>query len=99
MQSQPKFEVNQCSETSLFDVLPMQDLVTKELSLIGTTADETLHMVSNVIQVLMRVGDPSSMTLQLSSSETLGFYNILGMANAALEFEHERIQASEVDEA
>ena len=56
-------------------------------------------MVSNVIQVLMRVGDPSSMTLQLSSSETLGFYNILGMANAALEFEHERIQASEVDES
>ena len=99
MHSQPEFKLNQCSETLYLDPLSIQDIVNKELSLIGTTADETLHMVSNVLQLLMRTGDPNSMTLQLSSSETLGFYNILGLANAALEFEHDRIQALEIEAA
>ena len=99
MHSQPKFKLNRCSETLFLDPLSIQDIVNKELSLIGTTADETLHMVSNVLQLLMRTGDPNSMTLQLSSSETLGFYNILGLANAALEFEHDRIQALEIEAA
>ena len=99
MHTQPKFKSNQCSEALYLDPLSIQDIVNKELSLIGTTADETLHMVSNVLQLLMRTGDPNSMTLQLSSSETLGFYNILGLANAALEFEHDRIQALEIEAA
>lgn len=99
MHTQPKFNLNQCPEKQLLETLSIQDIVNKELSLIGTTADETLHMVSNVLQLLMRTGDPNSMTLKLSSSETLGFYNILGLANAALEFEHDRIQALEIEAA
>ena len=99
MHSQPQFKLNQCSEALFLDPLSIQDIVNKELSLIGTTADETLHMVSNVLQLLMRTGDPNSMTLKLLSSETLGFYNILGLANAALEFEHNRIQALEIEAA
>jgi hypothetical protein len=99
MHTQPKFKSNQFSEALYLDPLSIQDIVNKELSLIGTTADETLHMVSNVLQLLMRTGDPNSMTLQLSSSETLGFYNILGLVNAALEFEHDRIQALDIEAA
>jgi hypothetical protein len=56
-------------------------------------------MVSNVVQLLMRTGDSNSMTLKLSSSETLGFYNILGLVNAALEFEHDRIQSLDIEAA
>jgi hypothetical protein len=99
MHSQPKFNLNQCSETPLLETLSIQEIVNKELSLIGTTADETLHMVSNVVQLLMRTGDSNSMTLKLSSSETLGFYNILGLVNAALEFEHDRIQSLDIEAA
>ena len=99
MNIQPEFEPNQCPEALLLNTLSVNDLIEKELSLIGETADETLHIISNVLQLLMRTSDPNTMTLQLSSSETLGFYNILGIANAALEFEHDRIQAMEIEAA
>ena len=99
MYSETTLDPNQRPKALRLDTLSVNDLVEKELSLIGATADETLHIVSNVLQLLMRTGDPNTMTLQLSSSETLGFYNILGLANAALQFEHERIQALEVEAA
>ena len=56
-------------------------------------------MATNVLQLLMRTADPNTMTLQLSSSEPLGFYNIPGLVNAALKFEHNRIQALEMEAA
>lgn len=99
MHSQPEFNPNTYSEALFSTPISIQDIVAKELSLIGTTADETLHMVSNVLQLLMRTGDPNTMTLHLSSSETLGFYNILSLANAAIAFEHDRIQSLDIEAA